>query len=179
MATLSSGRLMAMLALTCASPDAGIGHGTARPMPATKARGIWALATTWSIARSPRQSPQRQRWEAGTLALASRLPSSSNRPSLTEVPHVNADVVLLRFHVGSPPFSFKHCLYGTAPQAKTCQKGQVCFGRFYLGKREWSLNRSRKTFPKYKGAGRRRLPAPVKGTVLSVGPHAHRGDNAD
>ena len=47
---------------------------------------------------------------------------------------VDADVILLRFH-GSPPFSFKHCLYGTAPKAKTYQKGQVCFGRFYLGKR--------------------------------------------
>ena len=35
---------------------------------------------------------------------------------------VDADVVLLGFHRG-PPFSFKHCLYGTAPPPKTCQKG--------------------------------------------------------
>ena len=39
---------------------------------------------------------------------------------------VDADVVLLRFHRG-PPFSFKHCLYGTAPKAKTYQKGTGLF----------------------------------------------------
>ena len=46
---------------------------------------------------------------------------------------VDADVVLLRFH-GSPPFSFKHCLYGTAPQAKTCQKGTGLFWQVLSGK---------------------------------------------
>ena len=45
---------------------------------------------------------------------------------------VDADVVLLRFH-GSPPFSFKHCLYGTAPKAKTCQKGTGLFWRVLSG----------------------------------------------
>ena len=45
---------------------------------------------------------------------------------------VNADVVLLRFH-GSPPFSFKHCLYGTAPKAKTCQKGTGLFWQVLSG----------------------------------------------
>ena len=87
MAILSSGRLMAMFALTLASPDAGMGHGTARPMPDTKARGIWALATTWSIASVTAAKPAASTMGGvGTLALASRLPSSSNRPSLTEVP---------------------------------------------------------------------------------------------
>ena len=45
---------------------------------------------------------------------------------------VNADVVLLRFH-GSPPFSFKHCLYGTAPKAKTYQKGTGLFWQVISG----------------------------------------------
>ena len=39
---------------------------------------------------------------------------------------VDADVILLRFH-RSPPFSFKHCLYGTAPKAETYQKGTGLF----------------------------------------------------
>ena len=39
---------------------------------------------------------------------------------------VDADVILLGFHRG-PPFSFNHCLYGTAPKAKTYQKGTGLF----------------------------------------------------
>ena len=45
---------------------------------------------------------------------------------------VDADVVLFRFH-GSPPFSFKHCLYGTAPKAKTYQKGTGLFWQVLSG----------------------------------------------
>ena len=45
---------------------------------------------------------------------------------------VDADVVLLRFH-GSPPFSFKHCLYGTALKAKTYQKGTGLFWQVLSG----------------------------------------------
>ena len=45
---------------------------------------------------------------------------------------VDADVILLRFH-GSPPFSFKHCLYGTAPKAKTYQKGTGLFWQVISG----------------------------------------------
>ena len=46
---------------------------------------------------------------------------------------VDADVVLFRFH-GSPPFSFKHCLYGTAPKAKTYQKETGLFWQVLSGK---------------------------------------------
>ena len=56
---------------------------------------------------------------------------------------VNADVVLLRFH-GSPPFSFKHCQYGTAPKAKTCQKGTGLFCQVLSGKTRMSAQQAAK-----------------------------------
>ena len=83
---------------------------------------------------------------------------------------VDADVVLLRFH-GSHLSRLNIACMVPLPRQKPAKKGQVCFGRFYLGKRERPPNRSHKAFAKYKGAGRRRLPAPVKGTELSGGPN--------
>ena len=59
---------------------------------------------------------------------------------------VNADVVLLRFH-GSPPFSFKHCLYGTAPKAKTYQKGTGLFWQVLSGETQMAAQQAAQDHP--------------------------------
>lgn len=64
------------------------------------------------------------------------------------------------------------------PQQKPAKKGQVCFGRFYLGKQTCPHNWSRKSFGKYKGTGRRKLPVPAKGLYCLLERPVRRGDNA-
>ena len=59
---------------------------------------------------------------------------------------VDADVVLLRFH-GSPPFSFKHCLYGTAPKAKTYQKGTGLFWQVLSGETQMAAQQAAHDLP--------------------------------
>ena len=91
---------------------------------------------------------------------------------------VNADVVLLRFH-GSPPFSFKHCLYGTAPTPKTRQKGTGLFWQVLSGEtpvaHPRSLHDPLVTQRRREAEGSRRLQ---KGLCCLLGRTVRRGDNA-
>ena len=92
---------------------------------------------------------------------------------------VNADIVLLRFH-GSPPFSFKHCLYGTAPKAKTYQKGTGLFWQVLSGKTRMPTRQLAQGLRQIQR--RREAEAPgarEKGLNYLVGQTVRRGDNAD